>query len=441
MPSNSYLQDLRRRRVAANARPRGDLSPYGEGLEKGAVYTYVPPKNGPRPGARRKPVGQHSLDTIRARKDAELLKLLEGCKRKQPPALKPAGNAKAGSSTEKEPSKATQSKRQGRPFYCNLLPIYDVPADPGPQKEKASCVRALGSAYPEEDAVGSFQDWESEVLVVWALHCYHRHGRCPARPYQCANFSQGDTNGIIRIPRKPAGDVGVKLEADVQMPGKAGGVVKREEGMKREGSSPLKRETSVTEHPQLPILSVASPASRTMERARSARVHGGPPPSYTPVPPTDSDDSGDEQRVPLFDPDTPDERSPTRVQDGGQGGPSKGAQEKIARTSDPPLSSSSSLTPPSSVSALPPSNPKATAGKGGVPSSRGSHLASSASQGVVPHHLQGETWRAADEAGQVALGTFYTDIANLYILKYGYDLQDQDDLEVDVEDPVDPNAK
>ncbi|KAJ7021770.1 hypothetical protein C8F04DRAFT_1273345 [Mycena alexandri] len=38
-------------------------------------------------------------------------------------------------------------------------------------------------------------------------------------------------------------------------------------------------------------------------------------------------------------------------------------------------------------------------------------------------------------------GKFYDDITNLYIQKYGYDLKDEDDLEEDVADPTDPNAR
>ncbi|KAJ7773736.1 hypothetical protein DFH07DRAFT_952774 [Mycena maculata] len=39
------------------------------------------------------------------------------------------------------------------------------------------------------------------------------------------------------------------------------------------------------------------------------------------------------------------------------------------------------------------------------------------------------------------MSTFYDNITNLYLLKYGYDLKDNKDLEKDVEDLTDPNAK
>ncbi|KAJ7736639.1 hypothetical protein B0H16DRAFT_1730686 [Mycena metata] len=51
-----------------------------------------------------------------------------------------------------------------------------------------------------------------------------------------------------------------------------------------------------------------------------------------------------------------------------------------------------------------------------------------------------DEWRAAQAQGVVPLGRFYKRIANLYILKYGYDMKDHQDLEVDVEDPTDPDA-
>ncbi|KAJ7030686.1 hypothetical protein C8F04DRAFT_1263589 [Mycena alexandri] len=51
-----------------------------------------------------------------------------------------------------------------------------------------------------------------------------------------------------------------------------------------------------------------------------------------------------------------------------------------------------------------------------------------------------EEWMSAQRMGTTQLGTFYDNITNLYIQKYGYDLKDDEDLEVDVEDPTDPNA-
>ncbi|KAJ6570300.1 hypothetical protein DFH09DRAFT_1313492 [Mycena vulgaris] len=50
-------------------------------------------------------------------------------------------------------------------------------------------------------------------------------------------------------------------------------------------------------------------------------------------------------------------------------------------------------------------------------------------------------WHAAKEQGVVVVGKFYTEIANLYILKYGYDLGDNEDLEEDIADPQDANAR
>ncbi|KAJ7614718.1 hypothetical protein DFH06DRAFT_1344050 [Mycena polygramma] len=52
-----------------------------------------------------------------------------------------------------------------------------------------------------------------------------------------------------------------------------------------------------------------------------------------------------------------------------------------------------------------------------------------------------DDWRAAHEQGVVFLGRFYTKVTNLYLLKYGYFLKDDEDLVEDTEDPVDPNAR
>ncbi|KAJ7019035.1 hypothetical protein C8F04DRAFT_1276733 [Mycena alexandri] len=52
-----------------------------------------------------------------------------------------------------------------------------------------------------------------------------------------------------------------------------------------------------------------------------------------------------------------------------------------------------------------------------------------------------DEWLSAQRMGTAKLGKFYDDITNLYIQKYGYDLKDEDDLEEDVADPTDPNAR
>ncbi|KAJ7676139.1 hypothetical protein B0H17DRAFT_1207528 [Mycena rosella] len=40
----------------------------------------------------------------------------------------------------------------------------------------------------------------------------------------------------------------------------------------------------------------------------------------------------------------------------------------------------------------------------------------------------------------MAVTRFYDNITKLYLLKYGYDMLDDEDLEEDIEDPTDPNA-
>ncbi|KAJ6450013.1 hypothetical protein C8R47DRAFT_1230448 [Mycena vitilis] len=52
-----------------------------------------------------------------------------------------------------------------------------------------------------------------------------------------------------------------------------------------------------------------------------------------------------------------------------------------------------------------------------------------------------DEWRAAHEKGIVFLGRFYTKVANLFILKYGYFMKDTEDLDEDTDDPTDPDEK
>ncbi|KAJ7719040.1 hypothetical protein B0H16DRAFT_1739637 [Mycena metata] len=52
-----------------------------------------------------------------------------------------------------------------------------------------------------------------------------------------------------------------------------------------------------------------------------------------------------------------------------------------------------------------------------------------------------DEWKAASEADGPTLASLYTKVTNLYGPKYGYDMADGDDLDTDVEDPTDPDAK
>lgn len=51
-----------------------------------------------------------------------------------------------------------------------------------------------------------------------------------------------------------------------------------------------------------------------------------------------------------------------------------------------------------------------------------------------------EAWKAASEKGYQELLPFYNKVTNLYILKYGYNLNDEEDLDIDTPDPTDPDA-
>ncbi|KAJ7038843.1 hypothetical protein C8F04DRAFT_1255768, partial [Mycena alexandri] len=59
---------------------------------------------------------------------------------------------------------------------------------------------------------------------------------------------------------------------------------------------------------------------------------------------------------------------------------------------------------------------------------------------LVFFEKRGEEWKVANELGVVQLGRFYTKITNLYLLKYGHDMEDNEDLKDDVEDPTNPDA-
>jgi hypothetical protein len=49
-------------------------------------------------------------------------------------------------------------------------------------------------------------------------------------------------------------------------------------------------------------------------------------------------------------------------------------------------------------------------------------------------------WKEENEKGHAAVSVFYKKITNLYFLKYGYDMKDDEDLAEDIEDPTDPDA-
>ncbi|KAJ7030304.1 hypothetical protein C8F04DRAFT_1264069 [Mycena alexandri] len=59
---------------------------------------------------------------------------------------------------------------------------------------------------------------------------------------------------------------------------------------------------------------------------------------------------------------------------------------------------------------------------------------------LVFFSARAQEWKDASENGNLALGLFYTKITNLYILKYGYDLEDDEDVAEDTADPTDPDA-
>ncbi|KAJ7701532.1 hypothetical protein B0H17DRAFT_1195312 [Mycena rosella] len=52
-----------------------------------------------------------------------------------------------------------------------------------------------------------------------------------------------------------------------------------------------------------------------------------------------------------------------------------------------------------------------------------------------------EAWKQATEGGFTTLTQFYSDIADLYLLKYRYGFKDDDDLEDGVPDPIESNAR
>ncbi|KAJ7038909.1 hypothetical protein C8F04DRAFT_1179247 [Mycena alexandri] len=59
---------------------------------------------------------------------------------------------------------------------------------------------------------------------------------------------------------------------------------------------------------------------------------------------------------------------------------------------------------------------------------------------LVFYEKRAEEWKVANDLGVVQLGRFYTKVTNLYLLKYGHEMQDDEDLEEDVEDPTDPDV-
>ncbi|KAJ6450012.1 hypothetical protein C8R47DRAFT_1084569 [Mycena vitilis] len=156
---------------------------------------------------------------------------------------------------------------------------------------KVTCLAAKKAADNEEDVIGALETWE-EVLRAWAAHCFHRHGKCAIHTQACvsgrcaahAPSARAGTSTTIKVVR-------VKREAIVKIePG-----VKLEAGVKQEN-------TLVT----APRPATAPRPKRTVERAA--------PPSYTPIPETDSDSDGlPAGSAPLFDPDSPESAPPARL--------------------------------------------------------------------------------------------------------------------------------
>ncbi|KAJ7044195.1 hypothetical protein C8F04DRAFT_1250794 [Mycena alexandri] len=52
-----------------------------------------------------------------------------------------------------------------------------------------------------------------------------------------------------------------------------------------------------------------------------------------------------------------------------------------------------------------------------------------------------DDWKAASEQGNDEAAAFYGKITNLYLLKYGHNLKDEEDLADDIDDPTDPDAR
>ncbi|KAJ7092022.1 hypothetical protein B0H15DRAFT_799760 [Mycena belliarum] len=51
-----------------------------------------------------------------------------------------------------------------------------------------------------------------------------------------------------------------------------------------------------------------------------------------------------------------------------------------------------------------------------------------------------DAWMRSQETGGAAVTKFYDDLTKLYLMKYGYDMKDDEDLDTDIPDPTDPNA-
>ncbi|KAJ7603382.1 hypothetical protein DFH06DRAFT_1151912 [Mycena polygramma] len=129
----------------------------------------------------------------------------------------------------------------------------------GPNQEltrarRVTCLAAKEAADNEEDVIGALETWE-EVLRAWAAHCFHRHGKCAIHTQACVSG-----RCAAHAPSARAG-------------------------------------TSTT---------IKVVPKRTIERAA--------PPSYTPIPETDSDSDGlPAGSAPLFDPDSPESAPPARL--------------------------------------------------------------------------------------------------------------------------------
>ncbi|KAJ7446033.1 hypothetical protein B0H11DRAFT_1930375 [Mycena galericulata] len=196
------------------------------------------------------------------------------------------------------------SRRRNKTYW-----VLFVSSKQGMYSLKKACMAAKDSRYTEEEVIGSFQHW-SALLPVWATHCYHRHSKCSEHRNACAVGACPDhpappdpTPSTIRVRRREPVSPGVKRES-----------VKRESAtaeVKRESSStPNKRGRGVKLESTMPPIkseAAAFPVKRgdLSVRNPNPRTARRPPPSYTPVPETDSESDG--PAVPLYDSDSSEE--------------------------------------------------------------------------------------------------------------------------------------
>ncbi|KAJ7163416.1 hypothetical protein C8R43DRAFT_1123028 [Mycena crocata] len=272
----------------------------------------------------------------------------------------------------------------------------------GVYSRKADCTLALPADLAAHDVVAGFEEWR-DVSPVWAKHCFHDHEKCAAHPNACS---------ASICPAHIAESAEVKVEhSDVIKVRRLALTLSSPAAVKREVKVEGRGTTPAFEAPPRvsPVAAAPAPAIREAgRRQHRQRWVPPPPPSYTPVLETDSDDDHMHLgTVPLYASDSEDEV------------PARGAVETSRRSTTQPVENTRRATtelagpaaskiccvhnpPPSAVISSPPST--ASPSTNTESSLSASTATGSARAGIEPVR---EKMAEGSSSGTASLGDIY----------------------------------